>query len=139
MIGLGQATRIHLLAGATDMRRGFDGLHALARALLDSDPLSGHLFGFCNRQRTRLKLLYWDGSGLWVCAKRLEKGRFAWPDAVSLPPDGSSPEAAPGAAHAAHVASTVRSVVMSEAELTLLLHGIDLAATRQRKWHRVTR
>jgi transposase len=62
------ATKVYLLAGPTDMRRGFDGLFALAKGLLDADPLSGHLFGFCNKGRTRLKLLYWDGSGLWVCA-----------------------------------------------------------------------
>lgn len=77
MIGIGSATKVHLLAGTTDMRRGFEGLHALARGLLESDLLSGHVFGFCNKSRTRLKLLLWDGSSLWVCAKRLEKGRFA--------------------------------------------------------------
>lgn len=124
MIGLGSATKVHLLAGATDMRRGFDGLYALAGGLLEADPLSGHVFGFCNRTRTRLKLLYWDGSGLWVCAKRLGRGRFAWPEQTP-PLPGSSPGG--------------RCVVMSQVELTMLLGGIDLGATRQRKWHRVTR
>ena len=51
MIGLGPATKVHLLAGVTDMRRGFEGLHALARGLLEADPLSGHIFGFCNKGR----------------------------------------------------------------------------------------
>lgn len=124
MIGLGPATKVHLLAGATDMRRGFDGLYALAGGLLEADPLSGHVFGFCNKTRTRLKLLYWDGSGLWVCAKRLGKGRFAWPEETAAQP-GSKPGA--------------RCVVMSQVELTMLLGGIDLGAARQRKWHRVTR
>jgi transposase len=122
MIGIGPATKIHLLAGATDMRRGFEGLYALASGLLEAEPLSGHVFGFCNKGRNRLKLLYWDGSGLWVCAKRLEKGRFAWPE-----PASSQTQAI----------SASRCVVMSQAELTLLLNGIDLAAARPRRWHRV--
>jgi len=61
------------------MRKGFEGLCGLVRDQLDADPLSGHLFLFSNRTRTRLKAPVWDGSGLWVCAKRLEKGRFPWP------------------------------------------------------------
>src|SRR5437667_951778 len=56
------------------MRKGFEGLYGLVRDRLSSEPLSGHLFLFCNGQRNRLKVLVWDGSGLWVCAKRLEKG-----------------------------------------------------------------
>ena len=79
MFGVGTATRVYLALGATDMRKGFEGLHGLVRQRLELDPLSGHLFLFCNRSRTRLKVLFWDGSGLWVCAKRLEKGRFSWP------------------------------------------------------------
>jgi transposase len=61
------------------MRKGFEGLYGLVRDRLSCEPLSGHLFLFCNAQRNRLKVLVWDGSGLWVCAKRLEKGRFTWP------------------------------------------------------------
>ena len=56
------------------MRKGFEGLFGLVRNHLSCEPLSGHLFLFCNGQRNRLKVLVWDGSGLWVCAKRLEKG-----------------------------------------------------------------
>ena len=117
MLGLGAATRIYLALGATDMRKGFDGLFALVRGRLELDPLSGHLFLFCNRPRTRLKALYFDGSGLWVCAKRLEKGRFCWPTAE---------ETGAGAAR----------VAISAEELTLLLGGIDLTRTRRRKWWR---
>lgn len=115
------ATKVHLLAGSTDMRLGFEGLFALAKGLLQADPLSGHLFGFCNKGRNRLKILYWDGSGLWICAKRLERGRFAWPQMA--PPAAG---AAPG-----------RRVLMTHAELLMLLHGIDLSGTRRRRWHRI--
>src|SRR5712691_7042256 len=81
MWGLGLATKIYVAVEAVDMRKGFDGLYGLVRDQLGQDPLSGHLFLFSNRTRTRLKALVWDGSGLWVCAKRLEKGRFRWPAA----------------------------------------------------------
>ena len=76
MFGLGAATRIYLAPGATDMRKGFNGLYGLVRDQLLCDPLSGHLFLFSNAQRNRLKVLFWDASGLWVCAKKLEKGRL---------------------------------------------------------------
>jgi transposase len=115
MFGVGPATRIYLAAGSTDMRKGFDGLHGLVRDRLLCDPLSGHVFLFCNAQRNRLKLLFWDGSGLWVCSKRLEKGRFRWPEA----------------------AGEDTKVTLSHEELMLLVGGIDLAQTRRRAWHRV--
>ena len=83
MFGFGPATRIYLAAGTTDLRKGFDGLHGLVRDRLQGEPISGHVFLFANAQRTRLKLLVFDGSGLWVCAKRLEKGRFHWPQAAA--------------------------------------------------------
>ena len=73
MFGVGTATRIYLAAGSTDMRKSFDGLYGLVRDRLLCDPLSGHIFLFANARRNRLKLLFWDGSGLWVCAKRLEE------------------------------------------------------------------
>jgi len=114
MFGWGPATRIYLAAGATDMRKSFEGLYGLVRGRLESDPLSGHVFVFANARRNRLKLLFWDGSGLWVCAKRLEKGCFRWP------------EAAEGQAR----------VALSHEEMSLLVGGIDLAQTRQRPWYR---
>lgn len=116
MLSLGAATRIYLAAGATDMRKGFEGLFALAKANNSGiDPLSGHLFVFCNRSLDRIKILYFDGSGLWVCAKRLEGGRFRWPTRN----EGRA------------------TVTLSRAELTLLLEGIDLQDTRQRRhWYR---
>jgi len=115
VFGVGPATRIYLAAGATDMRKGFEGLYGLVRDHLLCEPLSGHIFVFANSGRNRLKLMFYDGSGLWVCAKRLEKGRFGWPEADS----GES------------------KVRLSQEELALLLGGIDLEQTRRRRWHRV--
>src|SRR5215210_611506 len=96
------------------MRKGFEGLYGLVRDHLGQDPLSGHLFLFTNRGRTRLKALMWDGSGLWVCAKRLEKGRFGWP-----------------------TAENANSILMRPEELAMLINGLDLAQARPRKnWFR---
>jgi transposase len=67
VFGLGPATLIYLAAGVTDMRKGFEGLYGLVRDRLSCEPLSGHLFLFCNAQRNRLKVLVWDGSGLSYC------------------------------------------------------------------------
>lgn len=78
MWGLSRSTRIFLRPGATDLRLGFDALYGIAEGQLGQDPTSGHLFLFCNRSRTRIKALWWDGSGLWLSAKRLEAGTFAW-------------------------------------------------------------
>jgi len=114
VFGFGPATRIYLAVGATDMRKGFEGLYGLVQDRLLCDPLSGHVFLFCNGQRNRLKLLVWDRSGLWVCAKRLEKGRFSWPQA----------------------GDAQGKVVLSHEELTLLLSGIDLTQTRRKRWYR---
>ena len=96
------------------MRKGFEGLFGLVRDRLECDPLSGHVFLFSNAQRNRLKLLFWDRSGLWVCAKRLEKGRFRWPE----------------------MKAGETKVTLTGEELALLLGGIDLASTRRRSWFR---
>jgi transposase len=68
VFGLGPATRIYVALGATDMRKGFDGLHEIVRDKLGLEVRTGHLFLFANARRNRLKILYWDGSGLWSCA-----------------------------------------------------------------------
>ena len=114
MFGLSVATRIYVCLEAVDMRKSFNGLYGLVRDRLGEDPLSGHMFLFTNRERTRLKALIWDGTGLWVCSKRLEKGRFAWPEN----------------------SDTQASVRMRPEELTMLLSGLDLKqARRRRNWY----
>lgn len=112
MLTLPRSVRVFLAAGATDLRKSFDGLSGLVTATLSEDPLSGHLFLFCNRTRTRLKVLYFDGSGLWVFAKRLEKGTFSWPE------EGET-----------------RRVEIRSSELVLLVGGLDPASTRRRRWY----
>jgi transposase len=72
MFALGAATRIYVATGNTDMRIGFDGLWGKIRDVLGCDPASGHIFLFANSRRNRLKLVFFDGSGLWVCSKRME-------------------------------------------------------------------
>jgi transposase len=114
VFGFGAATRIYLATGATDMRKGFNGLYGIVRDRLQCDPLSGHVFLFSNAQRNRLKVLFWDRSGLWVCSKRLEKGRFHWPDS----------------------GDTVSKIVLSHEEFAMLLGGIDLEQARPRRWYR---
>jgi transposase len=114
VFGLGLATKIYVAVETVDMRKGFEGLYGLVRDQLCHDPLSGHLFLFTNKTKTRLKALVWDGSGLWVCAKRLEKGHFRWPEA--------KPQQ--------------RAVTMRSEELAMLVNGLDLKQTRQRNWYR---
>ncbi len=101
MIGLPTGTRIWLAAGVTDMRRGMDGLAALVQSALAENPFSGHVFIFRGRRGDLVKLLWWSGDGLCLFAKRLERGRFIWP------------QAAEGAIH------------LSAAQLSMLLEGID--------------
>ena len=109
MLTLSPAVRIYLAAGATDLRKGFDGLAAIAREVLQRDPLSGALFVFTNARRTRIRVLTWDGSGMWLMTKRLEKGTFAWP--------ASDP--------------AVRSVTLRSEELAALLGGLHIEVKRR--------
>jgi len=114
MLSFPAAVRICLAAGATDMRKQIDGLSALAGQVLRRDPMSGHVFVFCNRRRDFVKLLFWDRSGFVLVGKRLEEGTFAWPEGT----DGPAIEA------------TVR-------ELMCVLEGIDLReATLRRRMNR---
>lgn len=79
-LSLTAATKIYLACGSTDMRKGFDGLYSLIKQTLQLDPLVGHIFLFRGKSGTRLKAVYWDGSGICLFAKRLETGtKFVWP------------------------------------------------------------
>lgn len=79
MLAFPAAIKIYVAVQPVDMRKGFNGLWAAASEQLQEDPKNGAVFAFINKERTRLKLLYWDGTGVWVLAKRLEQGRFSWP------------------------------------------------------------
>jgi len=112
MLGFPHALKIYLAVEPVDMRKQFNGLWTLAEGKLQEDPRKGALFVFTNKTRDRLKMLYWDGTGAWVLAKRLEAGRFSWP----LGGDGSKLSLAPEA-------------------LTMLLAGIDLKKCCKKAWY----
>lgn len=101
MIGPPAGAQVWIAAGVTDLRRGFTGLSALVQTRLEHEPFSGHVFVFRGRRGDLIKLLWWDGDGLCLFAKRLERGRFVWPKAE----DGV--------------------VALTRAELAMLLEGID--------------
>ena len=84
MITPSPGVRIWLAAGVTDMRRGFDGLAAMVQQNLALDPFSGQLFVFRGRRGHLMKILFWDGQGLVLFAKRLESGKFVWPPATEV-------------------------------------------------------
>jgi transposase len=109
MIALPAGTRVWLAAGVTDMRKGMDGLAALAQTTLAQNPFSGHVFVFRGRRGDLVKLVWFDGDGMCLFAKRLERGRFVWPQAAS------------------------GSVSLSAAQLSMLLEGIDWRRP-QRTW-----
>jgi transposase len=83
MISWAGNLRVYLATGVTDMRKSIDTLAVQVSERLDMDPLSGHLFGFCNRKRDTIKILYWDRNGFCLWHKRLERDRFHWPECES--------------------------------------------------------
>lgn len=80
MIGDATSLKVYLAPGVTDMRKSIDGLSLVVSEVLDLDPFSESLFVFCNRGRNKLKILHWQTNGFWLYYRRLEKGRFTWPD-----------------------------------------------------------
>lgn len=115
MLSFSGSLRVFLAVEPCDMRKGFEGLSALVVNLLKEELRSGALFVFTNRSHTRLKVLYWDGSGLWVLSKRLEKGRFSWPK--------SGQEGSPA-----------RLKLTPEA-FAMLTDGVDLRGAKMLPWY----
>lgn len=105
MIGVGSPSRVFLYQGATDMRKGFDGLSGIIRGELKDDPMNGTLFVFLNKPRNMVKALYWDRDGFALWSKRLERGRFA-------------PQQGDGG-------------VIGRVELSLLLEGVSVRVIRR--------
>jgi transposase len=114
MIHLPASVRVYLATSPCDMRRSFDGLHALVSAVLQLDAFAGHLFVFANKRRDRVKILYWDRDGFAVWAKRLEEGTYAMPFSE---------------------AGEARREITAQ-ELGALLSGIDLSQAQRRKRYR---
>ena len=113
MIPVPAHTKVWLVAGVTDMRKGFNGLSALAEKVLEQDPYCGHLFVFRGRRGDLIKVIWFDGQGACLFSKRLERGRFVWPS----PADGK--------------------IGVTPAQLAMLLEGIDWQAP-QRSWRPLT-
>ena len=114
MLSFPGSLKVYLAVEPCDMRKSFNGLYALAENTLKVDPKSGSLFVFCNKRRNRIKILYFDGTGLWVMAKRLEAGTFTWP---------KSSEA------------NAEKLKLTPEALAMLTDGIDLRDGCRRAWY----
>jgi transposase len=114
MLNFTGSLKVYVATEAADLRKSFTGLWALTTNELKEDPRAGGLFVFCNRRRNRVKSLYWDGTGLWVMTKRLEKGTFNWPRGLEVK-NGKLP--------------------LSPEALGMLLDGVDLKSGRLRPWY----
>lgn len=114
MLSFSGSLKIYVATEPCDMRKSFNGLHAAVVERLSMRPQSGALFAFSNKRRTRLKILYWDGTGLWVLAKRLEKGSFSWPRPSE---------------------ENARTISLDPSALAMLTDGIDLRDGCRRAWY----
>lgn len=114
MLSFPGSLKIYVALEPCDMRKSFNGLCAVAQEKLGEDPQNGALFAFINKRRNRLKLLYYDGTGLWVLAKRLEAGTFSWPQ--------------PGR-------SDQSKLTLTPEALGMLTDGIDLRDGCRRAWY----
>ena len=114
MLSFAGSLKVFVCLEPMDMRKGFEGLHAAVQERLGEEVRSGALFVFTNRRPTRLKILYFDGTGYWLVAKRLEKGTFSWPADI----DGDR-----------------RKLVLKPTALAMLTDGIDLRDGLQRPWY----
>jgi transposase len=114
MLSFPGSVKVFVALGACDMRKGFNGLHAMVTEQLGEDPRQGALFVFINRRHTRLKILHWDGTGLWILTKRLEQGTFSWPKSVD---------------------SSATKLRLTPEALSMLTDGIDLRGAKMRPWY----
>ncbi|HVZ64622.1 MAG TPA: IS66 family insertion sequence element accessory protein TnpB [Lacunisphaera sp.] len=113
MLAFPGGIRIYVAVEPVDMRKQYDGLWQAAQTQLGEDPKQGAVFCFTNKERTRLKLLYWDGTGVWVLAKRLEQGRFSWP--------------APS--------EKKRKLALAPEALALIIGGVELKGAALKPWY----
>lgn len=114
MLSFTGGLKVFLAVESCDLRKSFDGLHAIVVGQLKEEPRNGALFVFTNRRRNRLKILLFDGTGLWVCTKRLEEGTFSWPRSTD--------------------ANTSKIKLTPEA-LSMLTDGVDLRGAKFRPWY----
>lgn len=114
MLSFSGSLKVFVAIEACDLRKGFNGLHALVRERMGQDPRNGALFVFSNRRHTRLKILCWDGTGLWLLTKRLEKGTFSWPRQVDL---------------------DKTTLPLNPQALAMLTDGVDLRGAKMRPWY----
>ena len=111
MLSFTGSLKIYVAVEPCDMRKSYEGLAALVTTGLQQDLRSGALFVFSNRTRNRLKILYWDTTGLWVMAKRLERGSYSWPQGEE------------------------KAVQLRPEALAMLTDGIDLRGAKMRPWY----
>ena len=114
MLSFSGSLKVFVAVQPCDLRKGFNGLHGLVTEKLGEDPRAGALFVFSNRRHTRIKILCWDGTGLWVLTKRLEQGTFSWPK--QLEPQTAKLSLTPQA-------------------LAMLTDGVDLRGGKMRPWY----
>lgn len=112
MLAIIPRARVYLACGKTDLRKSFDTLAGLVRNHLGEDPLSGQLFIFCNGDHNRVKILFWEQTGYWICAKRLERGTFDWP-----------------------ALGQTKALELSQEQLTILLGGLEWRGLSKRNWY----
>jgi transposase len=114
MLSFSGSLKVFVAVEACDMRKGFNGLHALVTQRLGEDPRAGALFVFTNRRHNRIKILYWDATGFWVLSKRLEEGTFSWPK--NLEPQ-------------------ITKLSLTPQALAMLTDGVDLRGGKLRPWY----
>ncbi len=114
MLSFSGSLKVFVALDPCDMRKGFNGLHAIVTERMNEDPRQGALFVFSNRRRTRLKILYWDTTGLWILTKRLEQGTFSWPKSVE---------------------GQAAKLRLTPEALAMLTDGVDLHGAKMRPWY----